>query len=433
MPRLQAISASTLYLFLFYSLFFTEQTWAEGSLPEPLTLEYALSLVDELTPEMQQRQADIMTAAAGVQDAESLTGLTASLEIQAQWIEPSEQASNLGNEDHRLGLVVNKTLYDFGRSNAAENAAQHQHSARQLQFTDARKQRRILIMRRFFDVLLADLLFYRYNEEMAVVFITLDRAKDRRELGEFSDLDVLEKELEYQRIRHLRYKSESEQRRSRARLAQVLNRPGQLPSTVAIPKLDKLKHKLAEVKLYQNAAVENNATIKAFRLQVTAAEQWVEQARSGHYPRLKAQFEAYAYERELSSNDKWRAGVTLEVPLWTGGTHDARLAKAQADLYRKRARLRELEINIGQVVLETWLEIDVLRLRLQEMETATDYQELYLDRSRALYEMEVKADLGDAMVKVSEAERNLRKIQFDISLGWEQLEALVGQNLNLIK
>lgn len=67
------------------------------------------------------------------------------------------------------------------------------------------------------------------------------------------------------------------------------------------------------------------------------------------------------------------------------------------------------------------------------MQTAADYRELYLDRSRALYEMEVKADLGDAMVRVSEAERNLRKIQFDITLGWARLETLVGQDLNLIR
>lgn len=422
-----------LYAVLSCSPSAAEQTPAVESLPEPLTLEYALSLVDEMTPELQQRQADVLAAEAGLKDAESLTGFNAYLEARAQWIEPAAVASDQGDADHRLGLIANKTLYDFGRSSAAQSAANYKLFASQLQLADARRQRRLLIMQRFFEVLLADLQFYRYNEEMAIVFIAMDRTKDRRELGQASDLDVLEKEVENQRIRHLRYKSENEQRRSRARLAQALNRPGKLSSTVAMPELKDTKRKLAEVEAYQKAALENNATVKALRLRVAAAEQSVAQARSSNNPRLKGQLEAYSYERELGSNDKWRAGVTLEIPLWTGGTSDASVAKAQAVLYRNRARLHEIEITIEQAILETWLELDVLRIRLQEMETAADYRELYLDRSRALYEMEVKADLGDAMVRVSEAERNLRKVQFDISLGWARLEALVSQDLNLIK
>lgn len=403
------------------------------ALPEPLTLEYALSLLDEMPPDMLQRQAEVRAAEAGVKDAESLTGFNAYLEARARWIDPADAVSSQGDEDHRLGLIANKTLYDFGRSSAAESAASYTLSARQLQFTDAHRHRRVLIMQHFFEVVLADLQFYRYNEEMAVVFIALDRTRDRRELGQASDLDVLEKEVDYQRIRHLRYKSENEQRRTRARLSQILNRPGKLASTVAMPELQDLKRKLVDVESYQTAALQNNAIVKALRMQVAAAEQSVSQARASNNPRLTGQVEAYSYERDLGSSDKWRAGVSLEVPLWTGGSNDASVATAQAGLYRNRASLREIEINIEQAVLELWLDLNALRIRLQEMETTADYRELYLDRSRALYEMEVKTNLGDAMVRVSEAERNLRKIQFDISLGWARLEALVGQDLYLIK
>lgn len=433
MYRPQAISAVILLLSTSGSFSWADQQSSEQALPEPLTLEYALSLADEPTPDLQQLQADVMAAEAGLQEAEATTGFNAYLEARAQWVEPADIAKDQGNEDHRIGLVANKTLYDFGRSSAAENSARNTLTARELQYADARKQRRILIMQRYFETVLADLQFYRYNEEMAVVFIDLDRTRDRRELGQASDLDVMQKEVEYQRIRHLRYKSENEQRRTRAKLAEALNRPGKLPSTLAMPRLKDLKRKLADADQYQQAALQSNITVKALRLQVTAAEQAVKQARASNNPRLKGQVETFAYERELGSSDKWRAGVILEVPLWTGGLSDASIARAQADLYRSRARLRGLQVAIEQAVLETWLDLGALQIRLQEMEAAADYRELYLDRSRALYEMEVKADLGDAMVKVSEAERNLRQVQFNIMLGWAKLEALVGQDLNLIK
>jgi hypothetical protein len=37
------------------------------------------------------------------------------------------------------------------------------------------------------------------------------------------------------------------------------------------------------------------------------------------------------------------------------------------------------------------------------------------------------------MVKVSEAQRNLKKVQFDIALAWARLEVLVGQDLDSFK
>lgn len=400
------------------------------SLPEPLTLDYALSLAEEMTPAIQKYQADVFAAEAALKQAESLNGFNAYLEARARWIEPADSVRQFGDEDHRLGLIANKTLYDFGYSASAENAASFNLSASRLQMADARQQQRILIMQRYFAVVLADLQFYRYNEEMAVVFISMDRTKDRRELGQASDLDVLKAEAEYQRIRHLRYKSQNEQRMTRARLAQALNRHGKLPSTVSIPEVKVLKRKLAEVEVYQKTALEKNSLLKAIRLKLDSASESVNQARASNNPRLIGELGAFEYERELGSSDKWRAGVVLEFPLWTGGSSDAKLASAQADLYRQRARLRELEIKIDQAILETWLELDALRIRLQEMETVADYRELYLDRSRALYEMEVKTDLGDSMVKVSEAQRNLKKVQFDIALAWAKLEALVGQNLD---
>lgn len=398
-----------------------------AKLPEPLTLEYALSLADEVTPNLQLYQADIAAAQAGIKAAESLSGFNSLLEARARWVDPADLASDQDSDDHRLGIIATQTLYDFGRSYAAETSAQHSLEASKLLYFDARQRRRIEIMQRYFDVLLADLRFFRYNEEMATAFLAMDRMRDRRELGQASDLDVLEKEVENQRIRHLRYKSENEQRRTRALLAQALNRPEQLSATLAKPKLPQLKRKLDEVEKYQQLAKINNPLLKSFQLQVIATEQKVKEARAIYNPTLQGKVEAYSYSRELGSSDNWRAGVTLEVPLTTGGNSDARVATAQAQLYRARAKLRDRQFVVQQAVLETWLELGSLRIRLDEMHANSEYRELYLDRSRALYEMEVKTDLGDAMVKVSEAERNLRQIEFNIALAWARLEALTGQ------
>lgn len=88
---------------------------------------------------------------------------------------------------------------------------------------------RLEILGRYFDVLLADLSYALFNESMAVAYIQFDRARVRSELGETSELRVLELEAAYQDILRRRVASQSAQRLTRAMLADAMGRPGELP------------------------------------------------------------------------------------------------------------------------------------------------------------------------------------------------------------
>jgi hypothetical protein len=93
------------------------------------------------------------------------------------------------------------------------------------------------ILERFLDVILADLSFSRYSEAMAVAYIQFDRANVRRELGQYSPLQVAELETTYQELRQRRAASEAAQRLTRALLAQALGEPGDLPRELSPPTL----------------------------------------------------------------------------------------------------------------------------------------------------------------------------------------------------
>ena len=55
---------------------------------------------------------------------------------------------------------------------------------------------------------------------------------------------------------------------------------------------------------------------------------------------------------------------------------------------------------------------------------------MFLDKNRALYELEVQSDLGYSMVRFSEAERKVVQTGFNIALSWAQLDGLSGTLLN---
>jgi outer membrane protein TolC len=137
--------------------------------------------------------------------------------------------------------------------------------------------------------------------------------------------------------------------------------------------------------------------------------------------------EATHYERLLGSRDPLAAGLVLDIPLYSGRRVDASVARQQAELYDTQARIRQHELDLRQAVLETWLEIQRLSTRREQARVRSDYRELYLDRSRALYELEVQTDLGDSMTQWSAAMLFAAQAEFELALAWERLALLTGQ------
>jgi outer membrane protein TolC len=231
-------------------------------------------------------------------------------------------------------------------------------------------------------------------------------------------------------MRRLRLASQNNQRLTRSALAVNLGNPELIPDTLANPDFSVLDKKLPEVEELQKQALQNNVTIKSLHAQLQAARQAVAIARNSDNPILKGQMEAHAYSRETGSTDAWRAGVMLEIPLSKGGRTDASIAKQKANLYKVQSTLRKVEMEVQQQVLQLWLELEAMKIKRDEMMALTDYSELYLDKSRVLYEMEVQSTLGDAMITVTKAQYESLKADLDMTYAWAKMDALTG---NMIK
>ncbi|MES9960390.1 MAG: TolC family protein [Sedimenticola sp.] len=413
-------------LFLALALLNTMLHAGEESLPEPLTLAYALSLADEAHPELEQYRARLEGARAHDDELAAADDLKFGLEAQLRVVEPSYKATNNSSSDSRLKLKLQKRLYDFGRSDAARQAAGFAIQGNHWDYIDARQQRRLEIMDNYFKVLLADLQYLRDNEVMTMAFLRWNKLQDTKETGKVSDIDLLEKESIFRRELKKRSLTENMQRVSRARLAISLNRPEQLPSELEPPALDVLKREAGELEELTRQALDNNPRLKALRARVKAAEQDVAYARAGGGPTIRGEVEAAAYNKVTGSRDPLAAALILELPLSNGGAVDAGVARKRAQLRERRAALLQAERDVRQAVLEIWMELKSLKLQVSEMEILGDYRELYLDRSRALYELEVKSDLGDAESRIVDAQLQKMKTEFDTALAWARLDALRG-------
>lgn len=395
-------------------------------LPQPLTLTDALRLARE-APSVQQAGARREVARAGVLAAEAFDGVRLTATGRAVYIDPSPRSLNDSNNDSSASLTLSKRLLDFGYSEALKNSARTDESASEFQLLAARLQARQAVKRAFYDVLLADLEYARDNEEMAIAFIASDRLNDRSELGQASDISVLEGQSDFQLVRRRQIASAGRQVTSRARLAIAMGRPGELVSDLVTPEIRLPQTQPDDFEAFWSQVLVGNPELLALRARREAAAEQVKAARAEHGPVLSAEIDRSEWNRYTGSTHPFSAGLVLQVPLFTGGAKDASLAAAQAQVSSVTAMLAEAEARLRIEAMQLWMARNSLRADVQAYQLMGDFRDLYLDRSRALYEMEVKADLGDAMARTSEVRLQLARALFEWDLNQTRLQAMTGR------
>ncbi|MCI0506767.1 MAG: TolC family protein [Gammaproteobacteria bacterium] len=402
-------------------------------LPEPLTLEYVLNLDVKGHPSLQSATASLELQKANKELADSNDDFTANLMLDARAVEPNPIVANQGNNDSQAHLIIAKRLYDFGRTSAAAEAALADVEGSELLYADALNRHRIDIMSHFFAVLLADLRYARDNEAMSIGYVAFDRGRHRNNLGQMSDVELLKLENQFQIQRRAYFSSQADQRNMRSRLANIIDRPGELVSNLAEPVLRVPLAEMPEFEELQSRAMADNPVLKALRLQISAAEERVKEARSGRNPVLDGEARWSEYARDLGGYDQWRIGIVLDVPLIAGDSIKANIAKRNAELLNLRARMREAEMAVSQQLLESWQSLQNLKVGREQTDVLQHYRELYLDKSRTLYETEVQSDLGDAMVEITEARLQKAMVEYQLAIEWAKLQALTGQQVNVLQ
>lgn len=393
-------------------------------LPEPLTLEAAFNGINQQHPLLESAAANKSMAESELMTARASDDLTVGATLEARRIDPSDIALNRDTNDSRAIITAQKTLYDFGRTGHAKKAAEIQLGASENTERLAQQEHRQSVFEDFFGVLLADLASDRANEAMALSFVRLDNARERHSLGMVSDIDLLALENTYQNDFMERQRAELEQRHSRTRLALSLGRPADLSGELEAPKLPGLKNPLPDFDAIIEEAKRNNLALQSLRAQYEATEESRKSATANRYPTLYAKLQATDYNRRTNERHPFSAILGLEVPIYQGERVDGKAAAALAQQQKVRASMHAADYLVTEKVLTTYQTVQTLMSQLQQAEVQSDFRELYLDRSRAQYDLEIKSDLGDAMVAQSEARRFSAQTRFDLALAREKLANL---------
>lgn len=402
------------------------------AIPDPLTLDAALQLIDQEHPDLLSANAGRVRSEAERLDAESLTGVDARLRARLRWVEPNSNAALQQHDDHSLGLTVRKRISDFGLSDARLAASAASDVSAGFAYRSAERSQRVDVIQAFFDVIESDLLAAWHSEAMQVQFLRQEDIVESKNLRESSDLDVARADAEYQLALARSYTAQATQRTTRQRLAQILNRPRQLPSVVVHPELPLLEREVPEeVFPLIDEALANNAELRALEARMLAAQEGLSAARAADGPVLDAEGEMGAYTRDLGGNDQMRIGLVLEVPLSTGGRTQAGIAKARAALLDAQAERGRHELALRNEVLTIWQDLGLARYRRAEANANMALRDMELERSRKQFEQQVQSNLGSAMANYTEAEYRVAQADHALAMAWVRLDALLGREITL--
>jgi len=419
--RLAIVVASSLIV----SAAVAEDKPSLAPLPDPLTLKQAIELAGSDHPDLELATSRLEQSKAGLRQSKVASGFELSINGAAQTV---DQVAVAGYQDDSYATVLlSKRLLDFGRSSNRINSAKSRLEGEWQRYFNARQQRRLDIMAAFFDVILSDLRYRVDDETMASVYVTYDKIRQRHELGQYSNVDVLEHESLYRAALSKRVQAQSRQRAARAHLAIVMNRPDDLVDNVKAPILDDLDKKVPDYDEQLKKVLVGNPAMLAMRYDVEAAEKQVRSAKAFSRPELNAEVEASKYQRDLGLRNDTRASLVMKWPIYRGGERGAKVAEAAALLREKRALYRQAEMGLKQKTLELLQRIEFLQYRRKEAKTLVQYRDLKLDQNRALYELEVQTTLGTSMIGVTDAQWRAAKTDYELALAWAELKALSGE------
>lgn len=410
-------------------LFFLSAVCAP-SLAGILTLETALAAAESAHPDLSLAQAERDSALADRDIAASRQDTSVNLEGILRSGRPSSWTPDYVS-DNSVRLTARKTLYDFGRSSNAELAAGYELNAREADLATALDNRRMEIMARYFDVLLADMQYTVDNELMSVYYVNFDQGKDRLARGQISSVELAGLESRYRDTLEKRNASAQRQRITRALLANAMNRPGDLPGDLEDPELPGNQRTLPDYETLLPILLDNNPRLHAQQEMLAASQKRMESLRAETGPTLNAEVQAADYSRTAATRDNLSAGLILSWPLYQGNRSDSRVAREMAQLNKLQAGTEKLKMDLTQALLETCLEINQLQSTARSAaQKNVDYRDLQLERSRGLYELELKSNLGTSMVETSDARLRARRNEYQLALSLARLEALLGRPLN---
>jgi outer membrane protein len=433
------------------SLWLGVAAWAQGALPEELTLAQAIKTALEKHPALRVAQHQAAAAATGVDQARAgflprvdfSEGFSysdnpvyafGSLLNQGRFTAADFAINKLNHPDPitnwRTNLGASIPLFLGGRNVLGYQQAQLGREAADQARARAEQEVIFAVIRSYSAVRLSREALTTVEASVRTAEANLSAAEARYDTGLSVASDALAAKVRLARLREESIAAANQVRLAQFALneamGQPLDRANRIVGQLELPALVFESADGLEAIARDNRPDYRQADLEAQRL-----EKEVLRAKGALLPslHLMGNYELNNNQFASSGQDSWAVGVVLNLNVFNGGADRARIAEAQANHQRALAQRDRLAGAIGLEVHEAFLAHQTARERIAVAREALSQAEESLRIVQDRYEagLTTIVELLDSEVALTASRTNLTRTLYDATVSQARLDLSLGR------
>jgi len=392
-----------------------QETAANAATPPVLTLQQAQTIALKQHPEILSSDYRTKASKQAVKEARANYFPQANANAVRAFADDGTRlaaAGGINNPtvfDHgSYGIGVNQLITDFGRTNHQVDAAKAQAEAQAARSLSARDQVLFDVTSAYYNVLRAQKIKRVAEATLKARHSLLDQIGSLREAKMKSDLDVSITKQSVSEADLLALQAQNQLDDAEAELSQAMGYNAQQHFTLednakAVPLIDELEPLLQQAK-------ERNPELQSLRAQLRAAQKQTEAEEAANYPTVSAV--GFAGENpirdhtQLDSNYA-AAGVTLSIPIFTGGKLTATENRANYQAKAIEQDLFDRENRIARDVRLSWNNTQAAYKNISVSEELRKTSNDALELTQARYDIGKSSIVDLSQVQLSQTQAEI--------------------------
>jgi len=312
---------------------------------------------------------------------------------------------------YTLGINASQNIFTGGRLIALQDAASARKHSADIDLTAAQAQLVLNVTQSYYDAILADTIVKISRDALAEADEVYRQTNLAYQVGEKAEFDALRAKVARDNQIPVVLQSEDNRAEAYYRLKQLLNYSLDDSLELTTPIVDSQ----ARFTMMSDTATDQRASVRQAIDNVTASDAQVRIAQSAAWPQisLSSSYSPVAYPTNLFPNwndwlTNWTAGISISVPIYTGGNIGGNVEVARAGVEQADARLlqtREAAAMDARTALNT-LHSAEANLR-STAGTAAEAKRAYdIANVRFTQGISTEVELNDARIQEEQARAN---------------------------
>lgn len=402
-----------------------------ASAAEPLRLDEAVATALKNHPQVLEARANLHAAEA--RTGQALAGYYPQITIASDWSKGRSffpvKESAMNADVTSDGLYLKQTIYDFGRTAGAVEAARGNSSAATDALAITRQDLAFRVRNGFYLLLAAEKQVAALDETVKAREAVFRQAREFFAQGVRAKVDVARAEANLYAARTELIKADNNRAIARVELANAMG----IPSLEDRPLAESPQSPLTvpELPRVRQDAFANRAELKRLAALETSAAAALKSAKSGYLPTLSGTASVGYADRDFPPGSSvWGVGLNLTIPLFSGFSTTEQVKEAVALQSAVAAQKSNQRLQIGKEVETAWLGIGEASARM----ASTEKEVAAAEENRALAEGRYQEGVG-TIIEVTDAQSQALDAQtahiqavYDYQTAVARLDRAVGKD-----